>query len=176
MNDRSDLASVNDQVVEFLDKLRWQPSNLRVQAGDVTVEISWQADAARPAYHAPDGHLPGAIVLDGHGSHDGHKGTDSHKGTDGHKGTDSTAVETAREYLTSPAVGVFYHAKEPGAEPFIAVGSTVEPGQQVGIVEAMKLMIPVEADRAGIVIAVLTANGAPVEYDEPLFALAATED
>jgi acetyl-CoA carboxylase biotin carboxyl carrier protein len=152
MNDRPDLADVQDHLVGFLGKLKWQPSNLRVQAGDITVEITWPADAARPGYHAP---LPGAIE-----DHDGRKGTDAE----------------AREYLTSPAVGVFYHAKEPGAEPFVAVGSTVEPGQQVGIVEAMKLMIPVEADRAGIVIDVLTANGAPVEYDEPLFALAATED
>jgi acetyl-CoA carboxylase biotin carboxyl carrier protein len=157
MNDRPDLADVQDHVVGFLGKLKWQPSNLRVQAGDITVEITWPADAARPADHAPDGHLPGAIVPDGHAL-DGH---DSHEG---------------REYLTSPAVGVFYHAKEPGAEPFVAMGSAVESGQQVGIVEAMKLMIPVEADRAGIVVGVLKANGAPVEYDEPLFALAATED
>lgn len=167
MNDRPDLAHVQDHVVGFLGKLKWQPSNLRVQAGDITVEISWPADAPRPdaahpGYHAPDGHLPGALAPGGHAP-DGH---DSHEGTD----------SEAREYLTSPAVGVFYDAKEPGAEPFVTAGSTVEPGQQVGIVEAMKLMIPVDADRAGIVIDVLKANGDPVEYDEPLFALAATED
>jgi acetyl-CoA carboxylase biotin carboxyl carrier protein len=168
MNDQPDLANVQDSVVGFLGKLKWQPSNLRVQAGDITVEITWPAadaprpDAAHPGYHATDGHLPGAIAPGGHAC-DGH---DSHEGTDAE----------AREYLTSPAVGVFYHAKEPGAEPFVAVGSTVEPGQQVGIVEAMKLMIPVDADRAGIVIDVLKANGDPVEYDEPLFALAAMED
>ena len=153
MNDRPDLADVQDHVVGFLGKLKWQPSNLRVQAGDITVEVTWPPDAAHPAHPAqpaPDGH-----ALDSH-----------------HEGTDAEA----REYLTSPAVGVFYHAKEPGSEPFVAVGSAVQRGQQVGIVEAMKLMIPVEADRAGIVSDVLKANGDPVEYDEPLFALAAAED
>jgi acetyl-CoA carboxylase biotin carboxyl carrier protein len=68
-------------------------------------------------------------------------------------------------------VGVFYHAREPGAEPFVTVGSVVAAGQQVGIVEAMKLMIPVEASRGGRVTAILKANGEPVEYDEPLFAV-----
>ncbi|TMR02608.1 acetyl-CoA carboxylase biotin carboxyl carrier protein subunit, partial [Actinomadura soli] len=84
-------------------------------------------------------------------------------------------AEDADEHLTSPAVGVFYHAKEPGAEPFVSVGDAVSPGQQIGIVEAMKLMIPVEADRAGTIAAVVKDDGAPVEYGEPLFALAAAE-
>lgn len=151
MNDLPDLAQVQEYVVGFLEKLERQPSNLRIQAGDITVDITWAADVQRPRNHAGDGHA-----------------------ADGHAGSESTDAE-AREYLTSPAVGVFYHAREPGAEPFVSVGSAVEPGQQVGIVEAMKLMIPVEADRAGIVIDVLKANGAPVEYDEPLFALTAAE-
>lgn len=73
--------------------------------------------------------------------------------------------------LTSPGVGVFYHAPEPGAEPFVSVGSLVRPGQQIGIIEAMKLMIPVESDRTGRIAAVLKGNGEPVEYAEPLFAL-----
>jgi acetyl-CoA carboxylase biotin carboxyl carrier protein len=76
------------------------------------------------------------------------------------------------EYLTAPTVGVFYRAAKPGADPFVAEGDLVRPGQQVGIVEAMKLMIPVEADRAGLITEVLKADGEPVEYGERLFALA----
>lgn len=167
MTDPPDLAQVQEHVVGFLDKLKQQPSNLRIQAGDITVDITWPTDLPRPGYHAPDGN-----GLDGHGL-DSH-GLDGH-GLDGHASQGSPDAE-AREYLTSPAVGVFYHAREPGAEPFVSVGSVVASGQQVGIIEAMKLMIPVEADRAGIVIDVLKANGAPVEYNEPLFALTATED
>jgi acetyl-CoA carboxylase biotin carboxyl carrier protein len=83
--------------------------------------------------------------------------------------------EEEAEYLTAPTVGVFYHAPEPGADPFVRAGDLVEPGQQIGIVEAMKLMIPVEADRAGRVTEVLKADGEPVEYADRLFALAAGE-
>ena len=179
MTDQSDLASVQDQVVEFLAKLRWQPSNLRVQAGDVTVEISWQGDPAHPAHPAHqvlDGHLVGTINTANTNHTANFNNPDNANNANNANNQDNTDDAAAREYLTSPAVGVFYHAKEPGAEPFVAVGSTVEPGQQVGIVEAMKLMIPVEADRGGIVVDVLTANGAPVEYDEPLFALASSEN
>jgi acetyl-CoA carboxylase biotin carboxyl carrier protein len=76
-----------------------------------------------------------------------------------------------RATLTSPAVGVFYRAPEPGAAPFVAPGDTVAEGQQIGIVEAMKLMIPIHAERAGRIAEALAADGAPVEYGEPLFAL-----
>jgi acetyl-CoA carboxylase biotin carboxyl carrier protein len=74
--------------------------------------------------------------------------------------------------LTSPTVGVFYRAPEPGAAPFVETGDLVSPGQQVGIVEAMKLMIPVEADRGGRVAEVLCADATGVEFGAPLFALA----
>jgi acetyl-CoA carboxylase biotin carboxyl carrier protein len=157
VNDLPDLAQVQEHVVGFLGKLKQQPSSLRVQAGDITVDITWPAGGPRPGSHAPDGLAADAASPNGHASHE------------------DTGAEPG-EYLTSPAVGVFYHAREPGAEPFVSVGAAVEPGQQVGIVEAMKLMIPVEADRAGIVIDVLKANGAPVEYDEPLFALTAAQE
>jgi acetyl-CoA carboxylase biotin carboxyl carrier protein len=85
------------------------------------------------------------------------------------------AAADGTAYLRSPAVGVFYHAPEPGAEPFVSLGSVVRPGDQIGIVEAMKLMMPIEADRAGRIAAVVKGNGEPVEFDEPLFALADEE-
>lgn len=78
-------------------------------------------------------------------------------------------------YLTSPGVGVFYRASEPGTAPFVSVGDTVVPGQQIGIIEAMKLMIPVESDQAGQVVEVLKNDGEPVEYGERLFAFAAVD-
>jgi acetyl-CoA carboxylase biotin carboxyl carrier protein len=84
-----------------------------------------------------------------------------------------TAGDTV--YLRSPAVGVFYHASEPGADPFVSVGSVVRPGDQIGIVEAMKLMMPVEATRAGRITAVVKGDGETVEFDEPLFALTEEE-
>ncbi|MGA8116842.1 MAG: biotin/lipoyl-containing protein, partial [Actinocatenispora sp.] len=74
--------------------------------------------------------------------------------------------------LTAPMVGVFYRAPSPGAAPFVAEGDVIAPGQQVGIVEAMKLMIPVEADRSARITQILVEDGDPVEFATPLFALA----
>lgn len=85
----------------------------------------------------------------------------------------SQPSETAHDVLTAQTVGVFYRAPSPDADPFVRQGDVVRPGQQVGIVEAMKLMIPVEADRTGRIVAMLKGNGEPVEYGEPLFAIEA---
>jgi acetyl-CoA carboxylase biotin carboxyl carrier protein len=84
-------------------------------------------------------------------------------------------VSTPGSFLTAPAVGVFYRAPDPSSPPFVKEGDTVVVGQQIGIVEAMKLMIPVKADIAGHVTEVLKGNGEPVEFAEPLFALTPAE-
>jgi acetyl-CoA carboxylase biotin carboxyl carrier protein len=73
--------------------------------------------------------------------------------------------------ITSPMVGVFYRAPAPDAPPFVAVGDVVEPGQTVCIVEAMKLMNEIEAERRGRVVRILVENEDPVEYGQPLFVL-----
>ena len=70
--------------------------------------------------------------------------------------------------LKSPMVGTFYRAASPEAKPFVEVGDAVKAGQTVCIIEAMKLMNEIEADRDGVVKAVLAENGQPVEYGEPL--------
>ena len=73
--------------------------------------------------------------------------------------------------IKSPIVGTFYAGASPDAGPFIKVGDTVEAGQTVCIVEAMKLMNEIEADTAGEVVRVMVENGHPVEYGEQLFAI-----
>ncbi|WP_153450936.1 acetyl-CoA carboxylase biotin carboxyl carrier protein [Streptomyces smaragdinus] len=75
----------------------------------------------------------------------------------------------------APLVGTFYVAPAPTAPPFVQVGDQVEKGQQLGIIEAMKLMNPVEATRSGRVVEVLVADGEPVEYGQPLVLLATDE-
>lgn len=77
----------------------------------------------------------------------------------------------ASHHVRSPIVGTFYQAPEPGSPPFVSVGDSVTEGQQVGIVEAMKLMNRIDADVAGKVVAILVPDGTPVEYDLPLIAL-----
>lgn len=70
--------------------------------------------------------------------------------------------------VPSPMVGTTYLAPEPGARPFIAVGDTVQKGQTLLIIEAMKVMNPLPSPRAGVVKEILVSDGKPVEYGEPL--------
>ena len=70
--------------------------------------------------------------------------------------------------LTSPMVGTFYRAPSPGAKPFVEVGDTVEKGQTVCIIEAMKLLNEVEAETDGVVKEICVENGQPVEYGQNL--------
>jgi acetyl-CoA carboxylase biotin carboxyl carrier protein len=73
--------------------------------------------------------------------------------------------------VKSPIVGTFYASPNPDAAPYVKMGDTVQPGQTICIIEAMKLMNEIEADIAGEVVRVLIENGQPVEYGEPLFEL-----
>jgi len=68
-------------------------------------------------------------------------------------------------------VGTFYRAPSPGATPFVEVGQQVNAGDTLCIIEAMKLLNQIEADKAGTIKAILVENGQPVEYDEPLFVI-----
>jgi acetyl-CoA carboxylase biotin carboxyl carrier protein len=73
--------------------------------------------------------------------------------------------------VKSPIVGTYYGSPSPGAEPFVKVGSYVESGQTLCIVEAMKLMNEIEAETSGEVLRIFAENGQPVEYGQPLFGI-----
>ena len=70
--------------------------------------------------------------------------------------------------VKSPMVGTFYRSGAPGSKPFVEVGDSVEVGDTLCIIEAMKLMNEIEADQAGTIKAILVENGQPVEYGQPL--------
>ena len=71
--------------------------------------------------------------------------------------------------VRSPMVGTLYSASSPDVAPFVVVGQSVNVGDTLCVIEAMKMFNEIEADRAGIITAILVANGSPVEYDQPLF-------
>ena len=71
--------------------------------------------------------------------------------------------------IKSPMVGTFYKSPEPGAEPYLKVGSRVSPGQVVCIIEAMKIMNEIESEVGGVVKEVLLDNSQPVEFGQPLY-------
>jgi acetyl-CoA carboxylase biotin carboxyl carrier protein len=83
----------------------------------------------------------------------------------------SAPPEEVLHMVKSPIVGTFYEAPSPGAPPFVKVGDTVEVGQVLCIVEAMKLLNEIESDVAGEVIKKLATNGQPIEYGQELFAI-----
>jgi acetyl-CoA carboxylase biotin carboxyl carrier protein len=133
-----------------LDEVGTAPlRRLRLRAGDTSVEVEWHAAGGPVPAMAPGGPVPDP------------------------QGNDPVAEGFP---LSAPAVGTFYRAPEPDAPPFVNVGDVVSPGQQVGIIEAMKLMNPIEADRAGRVVHVAVGDGEPVEFGQTLLVLAPTEE
>jgi acetyl-CoA carboxylase biotin carboxyl carrier protein len=79
------------------------------------------------------------------------------------------AAPPAGHAVKSPMVGTFYRTANPGAKPFVEVGSVVKEGEPLCIIEAMKIMNEIEADKSGTVTRILCENGQPVEYGQPLF-------
>ena len=85
------------------------------------------------------------------------------------------APEESLHIVKSPIVGTLYEAPSPGAPPFVKVGDTVEVGQVLCIVEAMKLLNEIESDVAGEIVKKMGSNGQPIEYGQELFAIRAKE-
>jgi acetyl-CoA carboxylase biotin carboxyl carrier protein len=81
------------------------------------------------------------------------------------------AVAPQGHTVDSPMVGTFYRAPSPGATPFVEVGSRVNVGDTLCIIEAMKMLNQIEADKAGVIEAVLVENAEPVEYGQALFVI-----
>ncbi|WP_018788114.1 biotin/lipoyl-containing protein [Micromonospora sp. CNB394] len=143
------LDAVRRSALQLLADLPRQPSALRIRAGELTLEAEWSTAGPAVAAAEPPAPLGSAATP-----------------------AVEAVADSGQHFVRAPTVGVFYRAPEPGAKPFVTEGDIVSPGQQVGIVEAMKLMIPVNADVHGTVVAVLRDDGAGVEYDERLLALA----
>jgi acetyl-CoA carboxylase biotin carboxyl carrier protein len=125
------------------------PSSVRIAANAVEVEICWPTGPVAPAPAAPAAPAAAAVAL----------------------AAPADAGQPGTFPLLASMVGTFYRAPEPGAAPFVSEGDQVRPGQQVGIIEAMKLMVPVEAERAGEVAEFLVTDREPVEYGQPLLLL-----
>ena len=87
----------------------------------------------------------------------------------------ASAVAAGNTVVTSPMVGTFYRAASPEADPFVATGDVVHPGQVLCIIEAMKMMNEIHAEIGGRIAGIAAENGSPVEYGSPLFLIAPLE-
>ena len=81
----------------------------------------------------------------------------------------SAAAAPAGHAVKSPMVGTFYRASAPGAKSFVDIGSVIKEGETICIIEAMKILNEIEADKSGTVTKILSENGQAVEYGQPLF-------
>jgi acetyl-CoA carboxylase biotin carboxyl carrier protein len=77
--------------------------------------------------------------------------------------------EISGHKITSPMVGTFYRSASPGSPPFADIGKRVSEGETLCIIEAMKILNQIEADKSGVIKAILVENGQPVEFGQPLF-------
>ncbi|PAV24611.1 acetyl-CoA carboxylase, biotin carboxyl carrier protein [Tamilnaduibacter salinus] len=128
---------------------------LEIQEGDDAVRISRRRGQAEPvvAAPAPAPQAPAPAPTE--------KPADEPAGESGPAG----------HRVRSPMVGTFYRAPSPSSKPFVEVGQTVAAGDVICIVEAMKMMNQIEADKSGTIVDVLVENGQPVEFDQPLFVI-----
>jgi acetyl-CoA carboxylase biotin carboxyl carrier protein len=149
-------TDLRDEVVALARALPGELRRLTVRDGDRAIEVEWAPEPAAAATASPPAAAPVRPAVVG--------GADAAADAPGEDAAGTTAVR-------SPLVGTFYAAPSPGADPFVRVGDEVEPGQTVGIVEAMKLMNPIVVDEAGVVAEVLVGDAESVEYDQVLLQL-----
>lgn len=140
------LTQLKDTALEMLARMDRTPASLRLRAADVELDMEWPQHPPAATVAVPAAAAPAAVG------------------------------DPALEYVTASMVGMFFRAPKPGAQPFVDVGDLIAPGRQVGIIEAMKLMIPVESTVAGRIVEVLAADATAVEYGDRLFSVESTDN
>ncbi len=123
---------------------------IEIREGEESIRISRQG-AAAPAPATPSITIPAATLAPAQA------------------GSQAAKPQAAGHSVLSPMVGTFYRAPSPEASPFVEVGTSVNIGDTLCIIEAMKMLNEIESDKAGVVRTILKENGQPVEYGEPLF-------
>ena len=152
-------TKIIEELIEIMDKA--QLTALRVEDGDMKVELERQAAGGQlSAASLPLMADRVSALLAGK--------------AEGHEAAAITNADVADDsvLVRSPMVGTFYTAPSPDEDPFVKVGQEVISGQTLAIIEAMKMMNEITSTAPGVVVEVLAANGAQVEYDQPLFRIA----
>jgi len=85
--------------------------------------------------------------------------------------SESAVEELSGHVIKSPMVGTFYSSPAPGSPVFVSIGSTVQKGDTLCIIEAMKILNQIEADTSGVVKSIMSSDGQAVEFDQPLFVI-----
>jgi acetyl-CoA carboxylase biotin carboxyl carrier protein len=150
-NPRPSLADVTDAVRELVEVMRSNGlTELDVTSGSVEIRL-----------RAPKS--GGSARASREGSSSGPAPSPVHEQPSGH-------------VVTAPMIGTFYASPTPGDPPFVRLGDAVHAGQTIGIIEAMKIMNEIVADRAGVVVEIIANNAQAVEYGSPLLRLDTNRD
>ncbi|WP_116949783.1 acetyl-CoA carboxylase biotin carboxyl carrier protein [Jiangella endophytica] len=148
------------EAAALVGSLTGRVQRVQVSAGDCSIAVEWVQPQPQPALVAGQP-VARAEPFDAAG--------------DAVAAADGSDLRPDTHALRAPLIGAFYRSPVPDADPFVEVGDRVEAGQTVAIVEAMKLMNEIKADRAGRVAAIHPANGQMVEFDEILVELTADD-
>jgi acetyl-CoA carboxylase biotin carboxyl carrier protein len=134
------------ELIEMIEKS--DIAELEIKEGEESIRISRYSTAAAPVAYAP---MPAAVAAA--------------------PAPAAVATEEAvrGHVVKSPMVGTFYRSATPGSKPFAEVGQSVQAGETLCIIEAMKILNQIEADASGIISKILIENSEPVEYGQPLF-------
>ncbi len=153
-------------LIDLLEKSNL--TEIEIKEGEESVRLSRasRAAAAAPvvhaAYEAPAAPAPAVAAA---------KAPAAEHSSESHGGKASKDVPDGHT-IRSPMVGTFYASPNPDAPAFVKVGQQVKAGDTLGIIEAMKMFNPIEADVSGTVRAILVKSGQPIEFDEPMFVIA----
>jgi len=149
-----------EQLLQFMTEHNLE--EFEYSRGDLRIRLR-KPSSGVVVQQSRSGYAP-EIIVEGGGANTAASSSPQSSSGDGRSSEDLHLIK-------SPIVGTFYGAPSPGAEAFVKVGSQVESGQTLCIVEAMKLMNEIESDASGEVIRVYVENGQPVEYGQPLFGI-----
>ena len=154
-------------LIDLLEKSNL--TEIEIKEGEESVRLSRASRAApAPTYvqAAPAEHAPAPIA---HAAPAAGKAPAAEHASESH-GKAGKEVPDGHT-IRSPMVGTFYASPSPDAAAFVKVGQTVKAGDTLGIIEAMKMFNPIEADVSGTVRAILVQSGQPIEFDEPMFVI-----
>lgn len=148
-----------EQIIDLVNKSN--VNEIELQEGDTSIRVS-TTTTVNGSYNIPVPAAPAAVALPVDNVDAILKTNDDVK---------SVKKEISGHIVKSPMVGTFYESPSPEADPFVVVGSNVNKGDTLCIVEAMKIMNQIEADKSGVISEILIKDAELVEYNQPLFVI-----
>ncbi len=169
-------ASVNmDELRELISLLRENGlAELELESQDFRVRLRREGTNSQPVQYAAPAPVAAPLAPPPTATHGAENNPAAAAPAPSHPGAHASTEASQDQDLhiiPSPIVGTFYRSSSPTTDPFVKIGSNVEPDTVVCIIEAMKLMNEIQAEAAGEVVKIYVENGQPVEYGQPLFGI-----